>query len=331
MGIDNRVDIRENYIMQWDPRLLYHLLADHSSKRNIIWATDYYTERGEGYGFHDEITVEKITGVHGQIIRPRVMKSQKEQTYRSREKGEVFTPAWICNAQINLIDEAWFGYPDIFNHELEKDWITIGRKIPFPSPTGKTWKDYVKDTRLEITCGEAPYLASRYDTTSGGVIPVENRIGILDRKLRVVAENTRRKKDWYGWARQAFYNTYGYEWQGDSLLLARECLLFAYVDHFKKRWGESADPPMEELLRIAEIISWNIWQMDGLKGVIPGSCHEEITRTRTLFGEQDVSSTPCLGCLKNDIYSHNGIPCVLRDWAARGKVIPYVSLLSSRA
>ena len=43
--------------------------------------------------------------------------------------------------------------------------------------------------RLEITCGEAPYIASRYDTVSGEPIEIKRRIGILDRKLRVVTEN----------------------------------------------------------------------------------------------------------------------------------------------
>ena len=44
--------------------------------------------------------------------------------------------------------------------------------------------------RLEISCGEAPYLVSRYDTVMGETIPISQRIGLLDRKLRVVSENT---------------------------------------------------------------------------------------------------------------------------------------------
>ena len=44
--------------------------------------------------------------------------------------------------------------------------------------------------RLEISCGEAPYLVSRYDTVTGETIPISQRIGLLDRKLRVISENT---------------------------------------------------------------------------------------------------------------------------------------------
>ena len=51
------------------------------------------------------------------------------------------------------------------------------------------WKDYINNIVLEITCGEAPYLASRYDTTTGEYIFVNNRIGFLDRKLRIINEN----------------------------------------------------------------------------------------------------------------------------------------------
>ena len=42
------------------------------------------------------------------------------------------------------------------------------------------------DNRMEITCGEAPYLVSRYDTTTGEPIPIGRRIGLLDRKLCVI-------------------------------------------------------------------------------------------------------------------------------------------------
>ena len=48
----------------------------------------------------------------------------------------------------------------------------------------------MKAPRLEMTCGEAPYLVSLYDTTSGERIPTRQRIGLLDRKLRVVKSDS---------------------------------------------------------------------------------------------------------------------------------------------
>lgn len=65
-------------------------------------------------------------------------------------------------------------------------------------------------------------------------------------------------------------STYGYEWQGDNLILAREALLYTFIDYFRAKFGK--DPLLKSLQNIAEVISWNIWQMDGLKGVIPNSC-----------------------------------------------------------
>lgn len=93
---------------------------------------------------------------------PRILKSRDTQTARSREMAEVFTPSWICNAQNNLIDEAWFGRKDVFNTEYTDEqgchrWRPSSKKIQFPE--GKTWKDYVRDNRLEITCGK-PLISS---------------------------------------------------------------------------------------------------------------------------------------------------------------------------
>ena len=101
-------DILEDDILYGWPDVLQTLLKDHTTKRNIIWATDMYAkDYGEAYSFFNEIAVEQITGPLGKVIRPRAEKSKEEQIQRVKDKAEVFTPAWICNAQNNLIDEAW--------------------------------------------------------------------------------------------------------------------------------------------------------------------------------------------------------------------------------
>ena len=114
--------------------------------------------------------------------------------------------------------------------------------------------------RLEITCGEAPYLVSRYDTTTGElIVPPIRRIGFLDRKLRIVNENTSTEEEWLKWAIRAIQSCYGYEYQGDNLLIARINVLLSFYEYFIERWKH--DPNMKILTRIANIISWNIWQM----------------------------------------------------------------------
>lgn len=328
--MSNEVDIRENDILKRDPELLEILLIDHSrpkhGKKNghIIWATDNYEPLGkELYGENVEITAEAITGEHGDIIQPRVKKSKAEQQSRARDKGEVFTPGWICNRQNNLVDNDWFGVSGLFNEETEEGWKTNPKPIPFPTAKGQTWKDYVADTRLEITCGEAPYLVSRYDTITGGIIPVRDRIGLLDRKLRVVAENTASPEEWFEQVLIAYKSTYAYEWQGDNLLLARENALKTFEENYGDKFGV-AEPTKEQARQIAEIISWNFWQMDGLKGVIPNTCHED--KIPSLFGDEDLGGTPCPGCASDDIRQHNGIKCKIMDWE-KGKPILYIDLI----
>ena len=212
-------DILENDILRASPELLATLLKDHTTSRgdavcNIFWATSDYERLGAGYGYNDPILPELITGGNGQVIMPRILKHRDTQSARVRDMAEVFTPSWVCNAQNNLIDEAWFGRKDVFNTEYTSEdgthgWKTNPDKITFPE--GKIWKDYVRDTRLEITCGEAPYIASRYDATTGAIIPIGERIGLLDRKLRVISENTDTSGEWLEAAQEAYKSTYAYE------------------------------------------------------------------------------------------------------------------------
>ncbi len=317
------IDIKENALYRLDKKLLSSLLKDRTSGENIIWGTDNYSFRGYGYYFSDYITVESVTGYHGNIIKPRSEKSKKEQINRIRDKAEVFTPSWICNKQNNLVDNAWFGSNNIFNIEGEKTWIATATPVQFPSVTNKTWQDYVSDIRLEITCGEAPYLTSRYDAVSGEPIKLTERIGLLDRKLRVVGENTKTEDEWLKWAIKSYQSIYGYDWQGDNVLLARENLLFTFIDYYKAKFDK--DPDIKLLHKIADILSWNILQMDGLKFVIPESCKELDEKQLSLF-ETVVEKQPCPGCAQNDPYAHTGIYCIIKDWKTNQKVT-FVSLL----
>ena len=178
---------------------------------------------------------------------------------------------------------------------------------------------------MEMTCGEAPYLASRYDTTTGDSIPLQQRIGLLDRKLRVVSENTETSGDWLDWAQTAYMNTYGFEWQGDNLLLAREALLWTFIENYQAKFNKA--PIVKSINYIAYIVSWNIWQMDGLKGVVPDSCKNGVTeKIQTLFGEEE-QTVNCPGCQQDDLRRHNGVYCLIRDWPNNKKKIRFIDLI----
>ena len=219
--------------------MLSALLKDKTTKKNIIFATDAYSDFD--VDAKTQITEQLLLGFGALAIQPRVLKSMEEQSERTKKKAEVF------------------------NREVEHTWVINTEKIEFEKQND--WKKYVDSKRLEITCGEAPYIVSRYDTTTAEIIPVKERIGILDRKLRVVNENTDNENEWLKWCIRAFQSVYGYEFQGDNLLIARINLLMTFVEYMNDRWGHNPDD--EELKKITNIIVWNLWQMDGITGTIP--------------------------------------------------------------
>ena len=256
------------------------LLKDKSTGKNIIWATDppeeLQTVMYEPVTDRSQITTQQLGLTHYEVVLPRMMKQTDTQQQRTRKKGEVFSPAWVCNKMNNALDADWFrglGAEESagqFTVELPQGWQTVETPVQFPVCKGRTpaWVQYVQSRRLEVTCGEAPFLASRYDAATGEMIPVARRIGILDRKLRVVSENAATEDEWRKYATHAVQSTYGYEYQGDNLLLARVNLLLTYAEHLQARWQRK--PTKEELQPIATIISWNLWQMDGLHLSVPG-------------------------------------------------------------
>ena len=269
------------------------LLKDKSTGKNIIWATDppeeLQTVMYEPVTDRSQITTQQLGLTHYEVVLPRMMKQTDTQQQRTRKKGEVFSPAWVCNKMNNALDADWFrglGTEQTtgqFTVELPQGWQTVETPVQFPACKGRipAWVQYVQSRRLEVTCGEAPFLASRYDAATGEMIPVTRRIGILDRKLRVVSENAATEDEWRKYATNAVQSTYGYEYQGDNLLLARVNLLLTYAEHLQARWQRK--PTKEELQPIATIITWNLWQMDGLHLSVPGGKPQPETEQLDLF------------------------------------------------
>ena len=172
-------------------------------------------------------------------------------------------------------------------------------------------------------------MVSRYDTVTGQYIDISERIGLLDRKLRVLSENVNDNEEWLNWSYKAYKSVYGYDWQGDNVLLARENLLCTFIDYYVLKFQK--EPGEELLLNIAFILSWNIWQMDGLKFVIPESCKDKSGDfiQLSLF-DAPVENKPCEGCVKSDPLIHSGIYCKVMDWV-ENKEIKFVSLLNKNS
>lgn len=319
---DSRRDVIEARL---PPGVLPILLKDHSTGngmacRNIRWATRDYVRAGVcGFGEWDEMraaTVARCDG--GKLIQPRVDKSLARQRERSVSRAEVFTPSWICNCQNNLVDAAWFGRKAApFNRELDVPdlngllWRSTGNPVRFTvKKKNRTWLDYVTALRLEVTCGEAPYLTSRYDAVSGRFIEPPDRIGLLDRKLRIVGEHAASEREWIALADRALKSVYGYEFQGDNVLIARENVLES-VREFRAIKFKTAEN-LDDVIRWAKIVSWNIWQMDGIKYTVPGPC-PPVSGEPDMFGECP-EPRPCPGCASGDPLKHTGRRCRIMDW-----------------
>lgn len=314
------IDVIEEKLQQISPSLLRALLKDKTTGKNIIWATDdYLKEYGESFSHDREITEELITGKYWNIIQPRTAKLKEKQSTRTRKRAEVFTPSWICNQQNNLVDERWFGYKNVFNEERDTEWIVFHDKIKFPE--GRTWKDYIDARRMEVTCGEAPYLASRYDATTGERIKLDRRIGLLDRKFRILNENACTNEEWLEWAFRALQATYGYEFQGDNLLIARENILYTFIDNYKF-WFKK-EPDISILKKAVNIIVWNIWQMDGRTYLTPYAVNkskikEEQPPLFKFFDYEAGENKPEIR--KSDSPPKKSNYCVIMNWRKKEKI-----------
>lgn len=227
------IDINEFKIPK---EILEILLMDRTTGNNILWGTDQY-----GYDPKSSIQVDQI--ISGDVIKPRVLKSLEDQKSRTDSKAEVYTPIEIIKKMNDSVDEKFEGNT--------RQYLT--RKV------------------LEVTCGEAPYLVSRYDVSTGKMIPLSERQGLLDRKMRKVNELpiTKDHNEWECGMHYSLQSTYGYEWQGDSLLLARENVLYDVIDWFEDKFRKSM--PIDLMIEVAKIISYNIFQMDGVTMCIPYS------------------------------------------------------------
>ena len=281
------------------------LLKDKTTRKNIIFATDIYSS----YAIGEKAPVTQ-NALNVISIQPRVEKSIEEKAQRTKTKAEVFTPSWIVNQMNNFCDEDWFGRKAVFNTENDDhSWTTNESKILFSDK--QSWQDYVKLRRLEITCGEAPFVVSRYDPATGEEIPVKNRVGFLDRKLRIVSENTETEEDWIKWSTKALQSSYGYEFQGDNLLIARINILDSMCEYRDQRFGGKTSD--RQILEWANIITWNFWQMDGLTGCIPfGKIREPEQLGLGLCGEETGA----------DIDDQPDEECKIRDWRS-DKAIKY--------
>ncbi|MVX59698.1 restriction endonuclease [Streptococcus danieliae] len=282
-----QIDINEKVFVWELQRLLTVLLMDRTTKKSIVWATGSYEFLGRGFAAADGITSRKIINSYGNLIQPRSEKHKVEQKDRTKARAEVFTPAWLVKLQNDVIEA------EISGLQLE---------------------DYVDIRWLELTCGEAPYMVSRYDAVTGEEIDLFNRVGFVDRKLQRISQEVSDEGTFFKLAVRAYQASYGYEYQGDNLLLARENLLITFEDYYQAAFGKG--PTLEQRLEIATIISYNVMQMDGLTKTTPYSVIAAKAVQLDLFSEVE-EEIPVMGPKKTR----------LKDWK-KNKIVDFEDLSS---
>ena len=250
------VDISEEGIANDSGTLLTILLKDRTTNKNIVWASPSYEGMGKPFCADQPIKKNLIIGPYDSIIQPRVEKNKRNQEIRTRKRGEVFTPPWLVDKQVSIVLD-----------ELDD--------ISFESFIALRW--------LELACGEGPYIVTRYDSISGDIIPINKRVGFLDRKLQRIVEQSTTEKEFIKWSKIAYESSYGYELQGDSLLLARENLLLSFCEYYDYKFGKL--PTMKVIKQIATIVSYNIFQMNGLTKQTPYSDNTKGNIQLNLFDE----------------------------------------------
>ena len=233
---------------------------------------------GKAFCSDQPIRRNLLVGKHQSIIQPRVAKHARKQEQRTRSSGEVFTPPWLVDKQVSAVLEEWKDMP-------LKEWVAL------------RW--------IELACGEAPYIVTRYDSVTGDSIPVPKRVGYLDRKLQRISQEVTSEKEFIKLAKIAYESTYGYELQGDSLLLARENLLLSFCEYYEQKFGIL--PPIKTVKAIANIIVYNIFQMNGLTKRTPYSDRSVKEVQMNLF-DTETDSTPA---------PQGDMLTVVKDWKSK--------------
>jgi len=256
------IDFNETDQLRSNHKLIDKLLLDRTTGKNIRWGTNSYAQNGFNFNEEQEIKVDLITGWYEGFIRPRSEKGADEQLERTRNRAEVFTLSWVIKKQVDAVIDEFRDYP--ISQFLATKW-------------------------LEITCGEAPYMANRYDMVTGKLNALDKRAGFMDEKFKRLNKEIEDQTLWVENAKVIFQSSYGYEYQGDSLLLARENLLLTFIDNYFYKFGASPEDTL--LIEIVDIISNNVFQMDGLTYEVPYSSGETEVYQMSLFDEPEEDDT----------------------------------------
>lgn len=305
------MDYNEINVFRNNLNILNILLFDRSSSRDLVWGTSMYKLHGDLYKEDSYITPKLISGKMKNLIKPKISKKQSDM-----DRVKLIFDSWRFNVDNDNKHNFKFDCNNVFGEEVESCF------------NDEEWKNSISKKILVMECGEATCFVNRYNLEAKEVIEPFKRKGILDKRLSSINQNVDDEKEWYDMVLVAYKSIYGFDYRGDNVLLARENLLHDFVDNYKYKFDKY--PSEDKLIEIAKIASWNIWQMDALKFVIPFSCiniKKEDFQLSIFEDENDaLSGNWCMGCRFDDFKRHNGTYCKIKDWDTN-KIIKFVNLV----
>lgn len=169
-------------------------------------------------------------------IYRRCEKNIEMQKKRTLDNAEVFTP-------YNIVQR-------------------MTRSFKFPEND----LDFFNQICVDGCCGEAAFTTTKYDTVTGKEIPISDRSGLLDLKLKRIPKNIP-NTEWIKFSKIVLKSLYGYELNEDSLFIARINILLDVIDFYRSNYDIEIDENV--VCDWAEIISYNFFNMDGLTLCVP--------------------------------------------------------------
>lgn len=306
----DNMNYNEGSVFRSNLNILNIILFDRSASRDLVFATSMYKIHGELYKEDGYITPKLISGKMKNLIKPKINKKPSDID------------------RVKLIFDSWRFNVDNDKHNFKFDCNNVFGDELGSCLNVEDWKNSISKKILIMECEEATCLVTRYNLETKEVIEPFKRRGILDKRLNLINQNINDEKEWYDMVLVAYKSIYGFDYRGDNVLLARENLLHDFVDNYRYKFYK--DPSEEQLIEVAKIVSWNIWQMDALKFVIPFSCinirKEDFQLS--IFEDENEALTGnwCMGCRFDDFKKHNGTYCKIKDWDS-GKIIKFVDLV----
>lgn len=166
---------------------------------------------------------------------------------RPKTRNEIYTPSWVVKKMTTYL-----------NDRLKED--------------ADSWMDYLSMTGGELCCGHAPFLVMRYDAVTLEPIEFKDRYGIIDLKIKTLFEQDLDDEAWVMWLEEIFKSSYGWDIYSDAIVYARCNVFMTFMEAYRLKFGEDPGPLLQR--RFLNIISWNIFQMDGLQLTHPDTGQE---------------------------------------------------------